>query len=588
MMNMRTDNTPAAEDDITQLRALLKIKPLPMTPAVAAQVLQMSAVELAEPNPWPAFNRALGLADVTWPLAAWTWQSLQHHLDYHPALKESLMQLAPILLIWSSRADGAWLQAQHPATQALDTLFFHLERWYPEVGPTDKLKPRLDQLLDTLAQITDEQSFIAAVEAFNHEADKDLLRAARLAERLQAAELGHIRTTAAQNRVNILFNQQVAERPLTEEVAEFITDNLLLALQFILINDPDNQQDWNFWSRILQSLIWSLAPEKSTEQIQAFYDRGPALVRQLENSPPPPGCDAEAYQRFVNTVSSQVITLLKGQQLDNITLPPRPVNESALLVEAVEVESRENWRSGDWVVFNAQGESEVRCQCLLQVPGTEQLLFVNRAGRKVLQKSRKQMDLSRETGIARPLANTSLFTTAQADANRKLFAWQAILHEDERATQEREQRENAEAHARLAAQRAEQLARERARIKAEAEATRLAAEQAERQRQQKEQAQHEAELAQMSEAETQINALTLGTWAELPDINGERVRAKLAVSMRSTGRYIFVDRVGSQVAEYRREQLIDLLLSGQVSFQQPERGFESRLEAIVRGLRKVE
>src|SRR5690554_2154537 len=441
MMNMRTDNTPAAEDDITQLRALLKIKPLPMTPAVAAQVLQMSAVELAEPNPWPAFNRALGLADVTWPLAAWTWQSLQHHLDYHPALKESLMQLAPILLIWSSRADGAWLQAQHPATQALDTLFFHLERWY-------------------------------------HEVDKDLLRAARLAERLQAVELGHIRTTAAQNRVNILFNQQVAERPLTEEVAEFITDNLLLALQFILINDPDNQQDWNFWSRILQSLIWSLAPEKSTEQIQAFYDRGPALVRQLENSPPPPGCDAEAYQRFVNTVSSQVITLLKGQQLDNITLPPRPVNESALLVEAVEVESRENWRSGDWVVFNAQGESEVRCQCLLQVPGTEQLLFVNRAGRKVLQKSRKQMDLSRETGIARPLANTSLFTTAQADANRKLFAWQAILHEDERATQEREQRENAEAHARLAAQRAEQLARERARIKAEAEATRLAAEQA--------------------------------------------------------------------------------------------------------------
>ena len=587
-MNSREQNPLSTVDRIARLRELLAVKPLPMTPAAAAQVLQLPADALAEPNPWQTFNSALGVVDVTWPLAAWSWQSLAESLDCHPALSEGLAVLAPVVLVWSSRAEGAWLQPQHPAAVALDKLFFHLERWYPEVGPADKLKQRFDAMIAALAEVTDEKSFIAVVESFNSDGDKDLERAARLAERLQAAELGHIRTAVAQNRVNALFNRLLAGRPLTEEVAQFVTDSLLPALQYTLINNPASDEDWEFWSRILRSLAWSLSPDKSPEEVQEFYNRGPALVRQLENSAAPASCDAEVYHRFVDTVSAQVITLLKGQTLETIRLPERPVDESALLTEAVELEHREGWQSGDWIVFSAEGESELRCQCLLQVPGTDQLLFVNRAGRKVLQKSRKQMDLCRESGIARPLANTPLFTTAQAAALSQLARWQELLQEDARAARERERREQLEAKARLEARRAEKQAREKARAKAEAEAARLAAEKAERQRQREAEAHREAQVAQARQAEAQVDALTLGTWADIPDATGQRVRAKLAVSMRSTGRYIFVDRVGSQVAEYRREQLIDLLLAGQVRFQQPERGFDSRLETIVRGLRKAE
>lgn len=582
----RQEEKPASP--VARLRELLGVKPLPMTPAAAAQVLQIPAEDLAGPNPWPAFSGALGAADVTWPLSAWTWQSLARGLDCHPALAGGLAVLAPVVLVWSSRAQGTWLQPQHPAAVALDKLFFHLERWYPEVGPADKLKQRFDKMIAALGEVTDEKGFIAVVDSFNRDGDRDLERAARLAERLQASELGHIRTAVAQNRVNALFNRHLAGQPLTEEVAQFVTDNLLPALQFTLINDTASDGDWAFWSKALRLLAWSLSPDKSPEEVQEFYNRGPALVRQLESSAPPASCDAEAYHRFVDTVSAQVITLLKGQALETITLPERPVDESALLAEAVELDSREGWQSGDWIVFSAEGESELRCQCLLQVPGTDQLLFVNRAGRKVLQKSRKQMDLCRESGIARPLANTPLFTTAQAAALGSLTRWLERLQEDERAAREREHRERTEARARLEARRAEKQAREKARAKAEAEAARLAVEEAERRRQREAAAQREAQVVQARQAEAQVDALTLGTWAEIPDATGQRVRAKLAVSMRSTGRYIFVDRVGSQVAEYKREQLVDLLLAGQVRFQQPERGFESRLETIVRGLRKAE
>src|SRR5690606_35129636 len=137
--------------------------------------------------------------------------------------------------------------------------------------------------------------------------------------------------------------------------------------------------------------------------------------------------------------------------------------------------------------------------------------------------------------------------------------WLERLQEDERAAREREHRERTEARARLEARRAEKQAREKARAKAEAEAARLAVEEAERRRQREAAAQREAQVVQARQAEAQVDALTLGTWAEIPDATGQRVRAKLAVSMRSTGRYIFVDRVGSQVAEYKREQLVDLL-----------------------------
>lgn len=575
---------------VAQLRELLGVKPLPMTPAAARQILALPEEQLEDHKLWSALTGELGGADVSWPLGYWSWRALGESLDCHPALAEGLETLAPVIMVWVSRAEGSWMQTEHPLPAALDKLFFHLERWYPEVGPADKLKQRFDTLAASLAQVLNEADVLAAVTAFNRDCDKDLERAARLASRLEASELGHIRTAVAQNRVNALFNQYMAERPVTEEVAQFVTEHLLPALQFMQINESATDRDWEFWSGILRLLVWSLAPEKSPEDVQAFFDKGPVLVRQLEKAAPPGNCKADAYQHFVETVSGQVITMLKGQALDTITLPAREVDDSALQAEHLQVSAGagEDWRSGDWIVFEAEDGCELRCQCLLQVPGTDQLLFVNRAGRKVLQKSCKQMDLCRETGIARALPNTPVFTTAQATALHRLTHWQDTLLQDARAARERERQEQAEARAQLAARQAEKMAREKARAKAEAEAARLAAEEAERQRQREEQSQQKAREAESRNAEAQVDALTLGTWAELPDATGARVRAKLAVSMRSTGRYIFVDRVGTQVAEYRREQLIALLLAGQVTFQQPERGFESRLESIVRGLRKAE
>src|SRR5690606_7553082 len=101
----------------------------------------------------------------------------------------------------------------------------------------------------------DSAEFIRALNGFNDDGDKDLERAQRLAARLEASELGHIRTAAARHRIDSLFNQYVAGRPLTEEVATFIAQSLLPSLQFMLISTPDDSDSLDFWTRMLRLIV---------------------------------------------------------------------------------------------------------------------------------------------------------------------------------------------------------------------------------------------------------------------------------------------------------------------------------------------
>ncbi|HEY7885732.1 MAG TPA: DUF1631 family protein, partial [Cellvibrionaceae bacterium] len=519
----------------------------------------------------------------------WWWQASLATADCHPALDDMLAALRGPVLQQLANTEASWAEPGDELALALNRFWFHVARWYPEVGAGDKLKTRLEQTVTQLAKARDSAEFIGALNNFNDDGDKDLERAQRLAARLEASELGHIRTAAARYRIDSLFNQHVAGRPLTEEVATFVTQSLLPSLQFMLINTPDDNDSMDFWTRMLRLIVWSLAPDKSAEDTQSFFNKGPVLMRQLEESVPPPNCDSELYQQFVGVLSGQVITLLKSQALDYVTLPERSIDETAVLAEQVQGSaSEQDWQAGDWLVFEADDGLQLRCQCLLQVPGTDQLLFVNRAGRKVLQKSRKQMQICRQTGIARALGDTPAFLSGQLQACERLARWHAFLLKDARAAEEALQKEQEDARARLLARQQEKRARDMARAKAEAEIAKLAEEQAQKQKLAAEQARLDAEREHQQQAEAQVDSLTLGTWVDMPDAAGARVRAKLAVSMRSTGRYIFVDRVGSKVAEYKREQLIALLTAGHIAIQAPERGFESRLETIVRGLRKAE
>ena len=82
----------------------------------------------------------------------------------------------------------------------------------------------------------------------------------------------------------------------------------------------------------------------------------------------------------------------------------------------------------------------------------------------------------------------------------------------------------------------------------------------------------------------QTDNLRVGAWIELTR-DGTKMRCKLAAFIRATGKYIFVNRSGAKVAEYRRQELAATMASGAVSMLDDGLIFDRALESIIDNLR---
>ncbi|MDC0663922.1 DUF1631 domain-containing protein [Marinobacter sp. SS21] len=80
------------------------------------------------------------------------------------------------------------------------------------------------------------------------------------------------------------------------------------------------------------------------------------------------------------------------------------------------------------------------------------------------------------------------------------------------------------------------------------------------------------------------DALRVGSWVELLS-HGNRVRCKLAAFIKTTGKYIFVNRNGAKVAEYFRDDLARALADQEIAMLDDGLIFDRALESIIDNLR---
>ncbi|MEE8059683.1 MAG: DUF1631 domain-containing protein [Pseudomonadales bacterium] len=85
----------------------------------------------------------------------------------------------------------------------------------------------------------------------------------------------------------------------------------------------------------------------------------------------------------------------------------------------------------------------------------------------------------------------------------------------------------------------------------------------------------------------QVDALAMGNWVELHQDDGKKFRCRLAAIIRSTGKYIFVNRSGMKVSEYNRLTLAHAIKQGSVSPLDEGLLFDRALEAVIGNLRNV-
>lgn len=519
-------------------------------------------------------------------------------------------------------SDAFYTCSTHPLRQLLDKLLPAASHWYAREGKqAQQFYDRLAQLLPSLARATQSDTTPPAYNDFYTWLAAEEKRAALLESRLCETEVSNHKLATAHARVVNLINKNLAQRPLPLELHQAVATKLTSELQYWASNSTTAELDklplWQHWQRALPLLGQTFALDNIKVEDQQLYNQIPALLAELERSLSQPTSNPQAYQQLIDSLSHSLMLAIQKQPQEIALFPalPAPPEQPLLAntqVPQALVQAADAIRQGDWIIMRGDQQEGIRCKLALKDANIDQLLFIDHSGRKVMSKSTKEFALCLSTSLAQPLVLRTLapiieehLTTLVGQANQAVKAkllqqkqkaealvrafmaeQQALMEAAERERQAEQARVQAELAARKAAA---YKAMEEAR-KMAAEQTRRAAEQAaERERLEQEQAAKAAAEQEQREqaAIAAANHLQVGAWLEF-NCNSlpPGLRAKLAVIIGATGKYIFADQVGRKLAELTRDQLIQKLTRGELTLLRNGDNFEEQLAKVIRGLRR--
>lgn len=538
--------------------------------------------------------------------------------QFDAALSLYLNELQKTLIQQIAQDDVFYCNPEHPLRKVISLILVRSRTWYErDSKSSQQFLEKLTHLMQTCNNSNHEQ-LLAKHNEFQQWLDSEDKRASMLETRLCETEINHFKMLSTECRALDLINNALAKQTFPRDLSSGVVSTLKSELLHAYFISGENGPFWKTWQRLLPLLsnvfTTITSPDINDADEQTLYRTIPALLNELERSLSINTSNPDMYRQWVENLSEQLMLAIKKQPIhcETFTALAYPEGHSTLNTRVTTdlLQQTNSLQEGDWILFNGENGPVIRCKLALKNTETDQLLFVDNTGRKVMNKSIKDFAVCLSTGIAHklPLLNIEDVITKIIQALIDLYAQKKNQHQAQLEAKNKQVLAEAELQRQREAQRkTEAEAEEKKRIvkeltarraaaqKALAEAAVLAEERAQRSAELKiaqERARMQAEAEQAAEnlqrvqlANIHISALNLGARVELL-LNGEPVRCKLAVIIAASGKYIFADNLGRKVAELQREQLVQALIDKQLTLLNNGDSFDDQLVKVIRGLRK--
>ena len=473
---------------------------------------------------------------------------------------------------WLIRPD-AFLQPDHLLTQQIRGALDQARFWEPATVATGNRFPvLLESCTQSVANIgqSDRQSLMTLRQCLDSYLQRHGLRSRQIEKRLIQHEKNSANIALARQTVTEFVEQRLYSKPMPEEVNRFIRNTLIGDLQHLVISQGVDSACWSRWKRLLQVISWAYGGAEENAQLSSTQKAAwrkkrdtllPPILEGLNQDYFQDFLDQTGYPQFLHFLMGSFLQLLQDkpapcvhfQQLDSVQPAPGFLLDQSMLDELQECQI------GAWYRFETEAGEARRARLILRLPEKNLLLF-----------SGYHNDVLRYgfDDFARAIALKTV--TPIADANVYIRGLQHALALLRTRIEECEQLQRLDAEA---------LQRKQAAEKAEQEARILAQKISDESR-------YELDSDERLEHENSLQQLGCGSWLLWHKSAQEQVRMKLSVKLASKDKYIFTDRIGTRVAEFSHEDLVQLLASNKLQILSTQTNFESSLEQIVRGLRK--
>lgn len=510
-------------------------------------------------------------------------------MSVEPAIDAELRRAVPAVAAQLIRAPQSALNDQPSALTVLDKLADASVGWTEGLGRTgDKVLETVTGSIERLYTGTDVAALDAELQA---SFDKDQNRINKLEERLAASETGRLRTQQSRAFAAAMINKAIDRKKLTPAIAHFLKGPWFDSAQLVVLTKGLESEDWSRMKALTETIVWTYQPilaieedtlQKERQRLYRIVEHLPGEVRELllalEH-------DTGAAEAALEDIEQDHVMLVSGQELvyEDFDLIETGADEGARpTVSRMLLRKLRNFEPGQWFQYRSD-EFESRIKLLLKLDDVKLMLFTNRNGMKVMQRSFEEFAYLLSSGVVKPLRTGNVFS-----GTFRTF-YEGLIEEHQR-----QQQRIAERKAELDR---EQEEREAAREKALREAADLERQQEEEARQARLQAREkrleEAKQA-LAEADPElvdtvtgkVADLAVGAWLKLPGADGQLVDCKLAVKISATDKLIFVSQSGTKVGEYTSDEMIRLLVAGQGEIQDEGVEFEDTLQQVVSRLRQ--
>lgn len=421
--------------------------------------------------------------------------------------------------------------------------------------------------------------------------EREQTRITRLEERLIASEMGLARSQQSKRLAATVIDGAMAGKKLTRGIAAFLKGPWFDSMQLIALTRGTDSAHWSRAAETTENLIWSYQPRENRDpsiisrerhRLYHLIEHMPEEIRELLVALEHTTSFAEDALEMIET---DLVSVASGQTLHYQDFTPIEAEEPKVTSPQVSRESLEEldaFEPGQWFIYEAD-DVLVRIKLVLKLDDVKQMLFTDRNGVKIMRPGFDEFADYLSSGLIRPCDADAIFTSTFKSCYERLIEEQAreMRHSAEnqaaidRGEQQREPERQQQREAAAA------LARE----KAEAERARIEQERQKRLEHAR-QAMEQADAATIAEFEKRVEDLALGAWLELPGLNEQQERCKLAVRIPARDKLIFVNRSGMKVGEYSSAQLVQVLVAGQGEIQDDGSEFDDALAEVLTRLRQ--
>jgi len=281
----------------------------------------------------------------------------------------------------------------HPMHQLLDSIQARAIGWQARLDRVGAvLEQQVTRAVDDARQWFDTQSvdLTGICAEFTAAAERDQARAQRMIQRVVETETGKVKTASAKLEAARMINAALEKFPAPEEIGSFLKGPWYTSAQLLLLKFGPDSDQWHSMSATTETLLDSLQSieDASEERRKHIFEVVTQLPKDMRRWLLSLHHDTEAVNEAMGLVEYTHLKILRKQSPDLLHIAPIMVEGDHVLTgERQSPGISKHWQEGQWYSVNAADDGAVRMQLVLKVEQSQQLLFTNLAGIKVLQLS---------------------------------------------------------------------------------------------------------------------------------------------------------------------------------------------------------